>query len=92
MTKKELAERIAERAGLEKSVVSQVVCDVFNEIGNALAEGDKVSINEFGLFELREAEERKGRNPQTGEEITIAAHKKIGFKSFGALKELVNGQ
>ena len=92
MTKKELAERIAERAGLEKKVVNQVVGEVFVEIGKALVEGDKVSINDFGLFEIREAEERKGRNPQTGEEITIAAHKKIGFKAFGALKDLVNGQ
>jgi len=60
------------------------------EIGNALATGDSVQIIGFGTFKLMKRNERKGRNPQTGEEITIPASKGIVFKPGTPLKTLVN--
>lgn len=60
---------------------------VFEAIAEALKEGDKVQLVGFGNFEVRERSARKGRNPQTGEEIEIAASKVPAFKPGKALKE-----
>ena len=89
MTKVELIAAVAESAGLSKKDAEKAVNGTLNAITEALKQGDKVSLVGFGTFEVRERPERKGRNPQTKEEITIAASKLPAFKAGKALKESV---
>ncbi|MFP9216771.1 HU-related DNA-binding protein HupN, partial [Enterococcus faecalis] len=65
---------------------------VFDTISEALKSGEKVSIPGFGTFEVRERAARKGRNPQTGEEIDIPATKAPAFKPAKALKDAVKAK
>ena len=90
MTKAELVAAVADKAGLDRKKADKAVVAVFTSIKQALVEGDKVQLIGFGTFENRERAERKGRNPRTGEEITIAASKLPSFKAGKALKEAVN--
>ena len=71
---------------------SAAVQSVFDTIATALQSGDKVQLIGFGTFEVRERSARTGRNPQTGEEIQIAAGKVPAFKAGKELKEAVNKQ
>lgn len=87
--KAELVERIANETGFTKKDVSLTVDTLFESIQEFLAKGEKVQIIGFGNFEVRERAARKGRNPQTGEEIEIAASKIPGFKAGKALKDAV---
>ena len=89
MTKAELMVKVAEEAKLTRKDAEQAVNTVLNSISNALAEGDKVSIAGFGVFEVRERAAHPGRNPRTGEPMTIAAAKVPGFKAGKALKDAV---
>ena len=89
MTKVELIAAVAESAGLSKKDAEKAVNGTLDAITEALKQGDKVSLVGFGTFEVRERPERKGRNPQTNEEITIAASKLPAFKAGKALKESV---
>lgn len=72
-----------------KKDATKAVDAVFDTILNALKDGDKVQLIGFGNFEVRERAARKGRNPQTGEEIEIAASKVPAFKPGKALKDAV---
>lgn len=90
MHKAELVEKVAEKSGVTKKVAHQVVDSVFETIAEALKAGEKVQLIGFGSFEVRNRAERAGRNPQTGEEITIPASKAPAFKAGKALKEIVN--
>ena len=90
MTKAELVANVAEKAGLTKKDTDKAVSAVFETIKQALVEGDKVQVLGFGTFEIRERSARKGRNPQSGEEIDIPASKLPSFKAGKALKEAVN--
>lgn len=92
ITKKELMKQIAEKTqstGIMHKVKLYVDA-VFDCVKEDLANGDEVSIRDFGTFKVTECNERKGRNPQTGEEIIIAAHKKPHFKPSGTFKDAVN--
>ncbi|WP_456274223.1 HU family DNA-binding protein [Bacillus sp. AK031] len=89
MNKTELINAVAEAAELSKKDATKAVDAVFDSIQNALANGDKVQLIGFGNFEVRERAARKGRNPQTGEEIEISASKVPAFKPGKALKEAV---
>ena len=89
MTKVELIAAVAESAGLSKKDAEKAVNGTLNAITEALKQGDKVSLVGFGTFEVRERPERKGRNPQTKEEITIPASKLPAFKAGKALKDAV---
>ena len=89
MTTVELIAAVAESAGLSKKDAEKAVNGTLNAITEALKQGDKVSLVGFGTFEVRERPERKGRNPQTKEEITIAASKLPAFKAGKALQESV---
>lgn len=85
----ELVERVANETGFTKKDVAITIDALFDSIQAALAKGEKVQIIGFGNFEVRERAARKGRNPQTGKEITIAASKVPGFKAGKALKDAV---
>lgn len=87
MNKSELVSEVSESTDMSKKDVSKVVDAVFEAISTALQNGDKVQLVGFGNFEVRERSARKGRNPQTGEEIEIAASKIPAFKPGKALKD-----
>lgn len=89
MNKTELITQVAEKTGLTKKDSSSAVEAVFDSIAEALKNGEKVQIIGFGNFEVRERAARKGRNPQTGEEIDIAASKAPAFKPGKVLKESI---
>ncbi len=89
MRKPELAAAIAEKADLSKEKAAEVITVITDQIAKALSEGDSVSLIGFGTFEVRARAERQGKNPQTGEAITIAAGKVPAFKPGKGLKEAV---
>ena len=89
MNKSELISVVAENAGLTKKDTEKVVNAVFDGISDALAKGDKVQVIGFGTFDVRERKSREGRNPATGDTITIPAVKVPVFKAGKALKDNV---
>jgi len=88
LNKAELVGEVAAKSGLTKKDVEKTVNAFFSMVEEALKEGDKVQLIGFGTFEVRERQARKGRNPQTGEEINIPATKIPAFKAGKALKDL----
>ena len=90
MTKTELIQSIKNETGLSVSQIATVVNSAIDIIKNKVADGDNVRITDFGTFGVRNRAERNGRNPQTGENITIAAHKTPHFKAGKAFKDAVN--
>ena len=91
MNKAELIAAIAAKTGDTKKAAEASVNAFVETVTNALVEGDKVQLVGFGSFEVRKRAARKGRNPQTKEEIKIPASKATVFKAGKALKDLVNG-
>lgn len=89
VNKTELIAQVAEMTSLSKKDAAKAVDAVFDAITAALKRGEKVQLIGFGNFEVRERSARKGRNPQTGEEINIAASRVPAFKPGKALKEEV---
>lgn len=89
MTKVELINAVAERTQLAKKDAAAVVDAVFDEIAAALSRGDRVQVVGFGTFEVRQRAARRGRNPQTGQELSIAARRTPAFKAGKVLKEAV---
>ena len=89
MNKSELIEAMANTASLSKKDAEAALNAYTDVITEALKKGDKVTLVGFGTFEVRERPERKGRNPQTGAEITIEASKLPAFKAGKALKDAV---
>lgn len=92
MTKSDLVNQVAEAAALSKKDAEKAVNAVIDSITNALKAKEKVALIGFGTFETRERPERKGRNPQTKQEITIAATVAPAFKAGKALKDAVAGK
>lgn len=90
MTKKEFIANIAETTEVSKKDAEKVYDAIFAGIADQLAAGEKVAINGFGTFEVRERAARQGINPQTKEKVEIAACKAPGFKAAKALKDKVN--
>lgn len=90
MNKTELVAYVAESAELTKKDAAKVVDAVFEAIEGSLKKGEKVQLIGFGNFEVRERAARKGRNPQTGEEIQIAASRIPAFSAGKLLKDSVN--
>ncbi|AHV98093.1 HU family DNA-binding protein [Paenibacillus sp. 7124] len=87
MNKSDLINQVTEATELPKKDVTKAVDAVFEAITAALQDGDKVQLVGFGNFEVRERSARKGRNPQTGEEIEIPSSKVPAFKPGKALKD-----
>ena len=90
MNRTELVAAIAEKSGLTKKDAESTLTATIEAITSALKDGDKVQLVGFGTFETRKRAERKGRNPQTGAEITISAATTPVFKTGKALKDAVN--
>ncbi|MGI5922130.1 MAG: HU family DNA-binding protein [Syntrophomonadaceae bacterium] len=89
MNKTELVSQVAATAGMTKKDVEKVVNAFFETVEGALKAGDKVQLIGFGTFEVRDRQARKGRNPQTGEEISIPATRVPAFKAGKALKDVL---
>ena len=89
MTKIELINAVAAKADLKKKDADAAVNAVFDAIQDCLASGEKVQIVGFGTFEVKERAERQGRNPFSGETITIGASKHPAFTAGKSLKEAV---
>ncbi|WP_227763994.1 HU family DNA-binding protein [Zhaonella formicivorans] len=90
MNKTDLVSSVAEKAEFTKKDAEKAVNAIFASIEEALAKGDKVQLVGFGTFEVRERASRTGRNPKTGEEISIPATKVPAFKPGKALKDAVS--
>lgn len=91
VSKKDLVAEIAEKHELTKKLSNEIVTDLFASISNHVAQGHVVR-TELGKWEVRENAERKGRNPQNGKELVIAASVKPAFKASKQFKEAVKGQ
>lgn len=90
MTKADIVEKIYEKVGLSKKESADLVEQVFDLIKNTLEEGEKIKIAGFGNFIVKEKADRRGRNPQTGDEIVISARKILTFKPSQVLKAEIN--
>ena len=90
MTKADLVEATYEKVGSSKKDVAEVVDNVFETIRSVLEDGERVKISGFGNFTVRHKRERRGRNPQTGDEIMIGERTVMTFKASQILKDIVN--
>lgn len=87
--KADLVDRIAVLTGIPKTHIAMVFDSIFELTGEALAEGEKVTVPNFGTFMVSERPARPGRNPSTGMPITISASKSVRFKVSKNLKDLL---
>jgi integration host factor subunit alpha len=92
MTKADIVEHIYERVGFSKKESAELVERVFDIIKETLARGEKVKISGFGNFVINEKRPRKGRNPQTGDEIVISGRRVLSFKPSQVLKRTINAE
>ena len=92
MTKADIVEKLSDSFGdLSKSTCYDYVDLVFDLIKQTLASGEDVKIARFGKFALRDKNERRGRNPKTGEEMTISRRRVVTFQVSPKLRDAVNG-
>ena len=90
MTKADIVERIYEKVGFSKKEATDIVESIFEIIKKRLENGEKVKISGFGNFVINTKRPRKGRNPQTGEEIVISGRRVLSFKPSPVLKKSIN--
>ena len=90
MTKADIIEAVYDQIGFSKKETAEVVELVFETMKDTLADGDKIKISGFGNFVVRDKRARPGRNPQTGEAITISQRKVLTFKPSQVLKSALN--
>jgi integration host factor subunit alpha len=90
MTKADLVEIVYEKVGLSKKDSQDIVEALFDTIKGSLKDGEKIKISGFGNFILRDKRPRKGRNPQTGNDIQISARRVLTFRPSQILKGHLN--
>jgi len=90
MTKAELIESVASKVDLPRALAERAVNTVFDDMANALRDGEKVNVSGFGTFSVADRKARTGRNPKTGETIQIAASRAAKFKAGKTLKDTLN--
>lgn len=90
MTKADLVETIYEKIGFSRKESAEIVDLVFDLMKETLENGEKIKISGFGNFLVRQKRSRKGRNPQTGEEIEISARRVLTFKPSQVLRKALN--
>jgi len=91
MNNSDIAEKIAAEQGGTKADTRKIVDAVFAAIADAAAKGEEVSLNGFGKFKVKDSPAREGRNPATGQAMTIAAARKLTFVPAKAVKDKLNG-
>lgn len=89
LTKADMAEKLFEELGLNKREAKEIVEMFFEEVRIALESGHQVKLSGFGNFDLRDKNQRPGRNPKTGEEIPITARRVVTFRPGQKLKSRV---
>jgi DNA-binding protein HU-beta len=87
MTKADLIESVASKVDLPRATAERAVNTMFDDIVEALKQGDKVNVSGFGTFSVSTRKARVGRNPKTGESIEIAASRAAKFKAGKTLKD-----
>ena len=92
MNKKQLAGKVGQKVGISKARTEKIIDATLGEISDALIKGEKVRLVGFGNFVVRKRKGRIGRNPQTGEKITIGESKSPGFVPGINLKKAVKGK
>jgi len=92
MTKADIVERVHQRIGLSKKESAEMVEMVFGIVKNTLESGEKIKIAGFGNFVVKQKADRRGRNPQTGDAITINARRILTFKPSQVLKSAINNE
>lgn len=92
MTKADLIENVYMKTGFSKKESAEIVEMVFDLIKSTLEQGEKIKIAGFGNFVVKEKASRRGRNPQTGDEIEISSRKILSFKPSQVLKGAINGE
>jgi integration host factor subunit alpha len=90
MTKADIVEELYEKIGISKQEAARLTELFFDIMKEGLEKGEKVKISGFGNFVVRAKRSRRGRNPQTGDAITITPRKALTFKSSPLLKEALN--
>lgn len=90
MTKQELVEKMAEKAGITKADAARALEAFTETVTEALKAGEKISLVGFGTFATSERAAREGRNPRTGQKVEIAARTAVSFKAGSKLKDAVN--
>jgi len=91
LTKAQLVESIQNQTGLPKNRSSEIVENLLEIIKDTLISGEDVLISNFGKFCVNHKDERRGRNPATGDEMMLAPRKVVTFKCSGKLKDKING-
>lgn len=85
-TKSDVIDAVAAQTGQTKTITKDIVDAAFAHVAEALATGNKVQIAGLGVFDVKDTKARTGRNPRTGEAVSIAAGRKISFKPSADLK------
>lgn len=89
VSKSDVIDQVSKETGIAKATVSNIIGKAFDHISGALADVGEVKIHGFGNFLVKTTKEREGRNPATGEPVTIAAGKKVSFKPSSDLKKVI---
>lgn len=92
VTKADLVEKVYERLGFSKKEAADLVELIFGALKESIITGEKVKISGFGNFVVRSKRSRIGRNPQTGDQITISARHVLTFRPSQVLKAMLNGE
>ena len=91
ITKDSLVEMVHNQIGLNKREAKELIESFFEQIKKSLEEGNDIKLSGFGNFNLRDKAPRPGRNPKTGEEVTISSRRVVTFKSGLKLKSKLEG-
>jgi integration host factor subunit alpha len=90
MTKADIAQKIHTATGLNKKESADLMESVFSIMKSTFESGENLKISGFGTFELKQKNDRRGRNPQTGEQITIDARRILTFRPSHVLRNAIN--
>lgn len=90
LTRKELAEEVAGQLGYSQTSCADIVDSFFDSMKDTLIQGEEIKLVHFGTFTLRDKNSRTGRNPRTGEPITIKKRQMVSFRPSKSLRDLVN--
>ncbi|MCE5334193.1 MAG: HU family DNA-binding protein [Desulfobacteraceae bacterium] len=89
MTKADLVSKMAESSGMAKSIAEKALNSFISAVSDALAQKEKITLVGFGTFDISERAQREGRNPRTGQPITIPSSKAVRFKAGNRLKDAI---
>ncbi|MFH1942364.1 MAG: integration host factor subunit alpha, partial [bacterium] len=90
LTKAKIIERMCDNCGFTKAESTNIFESLLETIKKSLENGEDVLISGFGKFCVKEKKERRGRNPQTGEDLTLGARRIVSFNASGRLREKIN--